>query len=85
MKATWMIRSIMLQTEVTYDQDRNALNLEGVPIGSNNLSITDVLKGLSKIDLEVPSVISSFKARKVLAQTTNYKSSLLGQEVQMYK
>ena len=71
-KATWLIRSIAIQTEVTYARDGNKLNFVGTPIGSRGLSITDVIKGLAGRDLKIPSVLSSLKLTKVVAQTAEY-------------
>ena len=72
MKGTWFIHGIGITTDVTYDKSAKELNFEGVPSSSNNISITDLIKSLSSANLKVPSVISSLKLTKVVAQLDDY-------------
>ena len=72
MKGTWIIHGIGITTDVKYDKSTKELHFEGAPSNSNGLSITDLIKSLSSANLKVPSVISSLKLTKVVAQLDDY-------------
>ena len=77
MKATWVIRSVSLRTEVTYETNGKKLFIKGYPTDSSGLSIVDLINGFGKVNLQVPSIISSLKITQVIAQIDDYGTFIL--------
>ena len=77
MKATWVIRSVSLRTEVTYERNGEKLFIKGYPTGSSGVSIVDLINGFGKVNLKVPSIISSLKITQVIAQIDDYGTFII--------
>ena len=69
MKGKWVIRSIEIETSISYEKVIRQLHIEGAPSGASGLSISDLIKALSGADLSFPKVISTLKLKKVVANS----------------
>ena len=62
----WRINSLLLTTEVIYDQ--NLLLINGYPAEDRSLNIKNFIKGLTGTTLNVPSVLNSLKFTQVIGK-----------------
>ena len=77
MKAMWIIRSVSMRTELTYEKKGNVINIKGTPTGSMGLSITDIISAFGKFNLKVPSIVSSLKLTQVVAQIDDHGTIII--------
>ena len=77
-KGDWVINSLALTTEVTYE---NMLLIKGFPKDSKSLNIKDFIKGLTGTELNIPSVLNALKFTQVIGKVQDATTSivLLGQ------
>ena len=77
-KGDWVINSIALTTEVTYE---NMFIIKGFPKDNKSLNIKDIMKGFSGTELNIPSVLNALKLTQVIGKVQDGTASvvLLGQ------
>ena len=77
-KGDWVINSLALTTEVTYE---NMLLIKGFPKDKKDLNIKDFVKGLTGTELNIPSVLNTLRFTKVIGKVQDATTSivLLGQ------
>ena len=73
-KGDWVINSLALTTEVTYE---NMLLIKGFPKDSKSLNIKDFIKGLTGTELNIPSVLNAFKFTQVIGKVQDATTSIV--------
>ena len=68
--ADWMLQGVSITTKVSYDRSSNSILFSATPKRNGQMNIQQLIKGLSGMNIPIPSIINSASLTKIIGRKT---------------